>query len=108
MAAERIDDITARYSMPQSLSASDLEDSLECYICCTQAMLAQIAAEMSKIKEDPIQQAKQVDQAASLQAQNHQLAEIMEEEMIHHKQVSVLSHMHLQQAEKVKAQSQEI
>ena len=32
----------------------------------------------------------------------------MEEEMTHHKQVSVLSHMYLQQVEEVKAQSQEI
>ena len=32
----------------------------------------------------------------------------MEEEMTHHEQVSLLSHMHLQQAEEVKAQCQEI
>ena len=32
----------------------------------------------------------------------------MEEEMTHHEQVSVLSRMHLQQVEEVKAQSQEI
>ena len=32
----------------------------------------------------------------------------MEEETTHHEQVSVLSGMHLQQAEEVKAQSQEI
>ena len=43
-----------------------------------------------------------------LQAQDQQLAEKMEEEMTHHKQVSVLSHMHLQQAEEMKAQSQEM
>ena len=52
-----------------------------------------------------------VDQAANLQdlwAQDQQLAEIIEEEMTHREQVSVLSHMHLQQAEEVKAQSQEI
>ena len=97
--------------MLQLLSANDLEDSLERNIHCNQAMQAQIAYEMSKIQEEPIQQAKIEQQTANLgdfQAHDQQLAEIMEEEMIHHKQVSVLSHMHLQQAEEVKVQSQEI
>ena len=65
------------YSMLQSLSASDLEDRLERNICHTQAMWPQIVAEMSKLQEDPTQNPEQVDQAASLQAQDHQLAEIM-------------------------------
>ena len=34
------------------------------------------------------------------------MAEIMEEEMTHQEQVSILSHMHLQQVKEVKAQSQ--
>ena len=92
----------------QSLSVSDLEDSLEHNICHTQAMQAQIAVEMTKLQEEPAQQAEQINQAANLQAQDQQLAEIMEEEMTHHEQVSVLSCMHLQQVEEVKAQSQEI
>ena len=71
-------------------------------------MLNQIAAEMNKLQEEHAQQAKQVDQVASLQAKDQQLAEIMEEEMTHREQVSVLSCMHLQQADEVKAQSQEI
>ena len=108
MAAKRIADITARYNLLQSLFASHLEDSLECNICHTQAMQGQIAAEMSRSQEEPTQQAKQVEQAAIMQAKDQQLAEIMEEEMTHHEQVSVLSHMHLQQEEEVKAQSQEI
>ena len=45
---------------------------------------------------------------ASLQERDQQLAEIMEEEMTHQEQVSVLSWMQLQQVEEVKAQSQEI
>ena len=74
-------------------------------------MWAQIAHEMSKLQEEHGWQAKLVDQVANLQdlqAQAQQLAEIMEEEMTHQEQVSVLSHMHLQQAEEVKSQSQEI
>ena len=106
MGAERIDDISARYSMLQSLSMGDLEDSLEHDISCNQAMQAQIAVEISKLQEEPIQQAKQIDQAANLQAKDQQVAEIMEEEMTHCKQVSVLSCMNLQQVEEVKAHSQ--
>ena len=56
MASEKIDEITARYSMLQSLSASDLEDILEQNICHTQAMQADIAAEMNKLQEEPTQQ----------------------------------------------------
>ena len=43
-----------------------------------------------------------------LQVQDQQLAEIMEEELTHYEQMSVLSCMHLQQVEEVKVQSQEI
>ena len=63
--------------MLQSLSASDLEDSLEQNICHTQAVWAQIAHEMSKLQEDPTQQAELEDQTANLQAQDQQLAEIV-------------------------------
>ena len=48
------------------------------------------------------------DQAAQLMQQDQQLGEILEEEMTHREQVSVLSHMHLKQMEEVKVQSQEI
>ena len=74
-------------------------------------MWVQIVHEMSKIQEEPTQQAMLVDQMANLQdleVQDQQLAEIMEEEMTHREQVSVLSHMHLQQVGEVKTQSQEI
>ena len=106
----KIDEIIARHSMLQSLSTSDLEDSLERNMCHTQAMWVQIAHEISKIQE-PTPQAmleQQVANLQDLQVQDQQLAEIMEEEMTHYEQLSVLSHMYLQQAEEVKAQSQEI
>ena len=70
-------------------------------------MQAQIAHAMSRLGEEPTLQAEPNDQATQLQQQK-QLAEILEEEMTHCKQVPVLSRMHLQQAEEVKAQSQEI
>ena len=52
MASEKMDEIIARHSILQSLSPSDLEDSLERNICHTQAMQLQIAHEMSKIQQE--------------------------------------------------------
>ena len=106
MASEEINNITVRYSMLHSLSTSDLEDSLYQNICHTQAMQAQIAQAMSRLEEERASQAEPNNQTAQLQ-QDRQLAKIMEE-MTHQEQVSVLSQMHLQQAEEVKAQSEEI
>ena len=105
MASEEIDNITVRYSILQSLSMSDLEDSHDQNICHTLAVWAQIAQAMSRLEEEPTLQAEPDDQAAQLQQQDQEMAEIMEEEMIHHEQMSVLSRMHLQQAEEVKAQN---
>ena len=87
---------------------SNLEDSLDRNIHQTQAMWTQITHVMSRLEEEPMSQAEPNDQAAQLKEQERQLAEFKEDEMTHHEQVSVLSRMHLQQAEKVKAQSQEI
>ena len=108
MATEEVDNIMVRFSVLQSLSASDLEDSLDRNIHQTQAMWAQLANAMSQIEEEPTMRAEADDQAAQLIQQDQQFAEIWEEEMTHREQVSVLSHMHLQQAEEVKSQSQDI
>ena len=40
MASKKIEEITTRYSMLQSLSVSDLEDSLQQHICYIHAMQA--------------------------------------------------------------------
>ena len=93
--------------MPQSLSASNLEDSLDRNICQTQAIWAQIANTISRIEEEPAARDEADEQAAQLIQQDQQLAKILEEEMTHREQLSVLSCMHLQHAEEVKAQSQE-
>ena len=47
-------------------------------------------------------------EAQALQGQEALLADIIEEEMAHRTQVSVLSQLHLQQAEEIKTQSEEI
>ena len=108
MATEKVDDIMVIFSVLQSLSASNLEDSLDRNICQAQAMQAQIANTMSGIEEEPAVRAEPDHQAAQLLQEDQQLVGILEEEMTHREQVSVLSHMHLQQTEEVKAQSQEI
>ena len=66
MASEEIDNIMVRYSVLQSLSSSNLEDSLDQNICCTQAMWAHIAHVMSRLEEEPPLQAEPDDQAAQL------------------------------------------
>ena len=47
-------------------------------------------------------------EAQALKGQEELLAEIVKEEMAHRTQVSVLSHLHLRQAEEIRAQSDEI
>ena len=58
MVSEKIDKIAARCSALQSLSVSELEDSLKQNMCYTQTMGVHIAAEMSKLQEEPAQQAE--------------------------------------------------
>ena len=58
MAYEEVDNIMARYSVLQSLSTSNLEDSLDRNIQWTQAMQAQIAHAMSRLEEQPKAQAE--------------------------------------------------
>ena len=95
MAPKEIDNIMARYSVLQSLSMSELGDSMDRNICHTQAMWAQVAHVMSRLEEEPTWRAEPDDQATQLQYQDQQLAKILEEEMTHHEQVSVLSRTHL-------------
>ena len=90
MAAEEVDNIRVRFSVLQSLSTSDLEDSLDRNICQTQAMQAQIANDMSQIEEEPAVRAEPDDQAAQLIQQDQQLAEILDEEMTQRTGVSVI------------------
>ena len=82
MAAEEVNNIKVRFSVLQSLSMSNLEDSLDRNIHLTQAMQAQIANAMSQIKEEPTVRAEPNEEAAQL-IQDQQLAEILEEEMTH-------------------------
>ena len=100
MVAEEVENNIARFSVLQSLSTSNLQDSLDRNIHQTQAMQAQIANAMSQIEEEPMARAEPDEQAAQLIQQNQQLADILEEEMTHREQVWDLSHMHFQQERK--------
>ena len=64
-------------------------------------MQAQVAVEMSKLQEEPAQQTEQVEQVVSLKPKISSLQKLWKKRW----QVSILSHMHLQQAEEVKVQS---
>ena len=66
MATEEIDNIMAKFSVLQSLSTCNLEDSLDRNIHWTQAMWAQIANAMSRIEEEPTVRPEPDDQAAQL------------------------------------------
>ena len=70
-------------------------------------MWPQISKEISKLQQEPPQQANQTSQAASLQAKDEEFAEIVEEIIAHWEEVSILSQMHLWQVEEMKAQSRE-
>ena len=75
-------EIGARYSVTQSLSASDLEDSLRWNKCHTQAMQVQAGKQLSKLQEKPAQQYSHTGQATSLQTKDQELTEIMEEDTL--------------------------
>ena len=66
MATEEVDNIMARYSVLQSLLASNLKDSLDRNICQTQAMWAQMANAMSQMEEEPTVKTEPDDQAVQL------------------------------------------
>ena len=66
-----------------------------------QGLQEELAQRRASLLQDSVQ-------AQALKGQEELLAEIVEEEMAHWMQVSVLSHLHLQQAEEIKAQSDEI
>ena len=103
MASEYVDKITTRYSVLPSQFVSNLEDFLEWNILYTQSLQVQIAAEMSKLQKEPAQLANQIDLVVSLHVKDQELAEIIDEEMTHWEQMSLLSWTHIQQVEEVHA-----
>ena len=66
-----------------------------------QALQDELAQRRASLHQDSTE-------AQALQGKEALLANIIEEEMAHQTQVSVLSHLHLQQAKEIKSQSNEI
>ena len=66
-----------------------------------QALQDELAQRRASLHQDS-------SEAQALQGKEALLADIIEEEMAHRTHVSVLSHLHLQQAEEIKSQSNEI
>ena len=85
----------------QALALSDIEEGMGHNVTRAQGLQQDLARRRASLLQDSVE-------AQALKGQEELPAEIVEEEMAHRMQVSVLSHFHLRQAEEIKAQSNEI
>ena len=89
-------------SSPSSaLALSNIEEGMGHNAERSQALQDELAQRRASLHHDSTE-------AQALQGKEALLANIIEEEMAHWIQVSVLSHLHLQQAKEIKSQSDEI
>ena len=85
----------------QALALSNIEEGMGHNVTGAQRLQKELAQRRASLLQDSAE-------VQALKDQEELLAEIVEEEMAHRMQVSVLSHLHLRQAEEIKAQSDEI
>ena len=85
----------------QALALSDIKEGMGHNVIRAQGLQEEIAQRRASLLQDSAE-------AQALKGQEELLAKIVEEEMAHRTQVSVLSHLHLRQAEEIRAQSDEI
>ena len=85
----------------QALAFSDIKEGMDHNVIRAQGLQEEIAQRRASLLQDSAE-------AQALKGQEELMAEIVEEEMAHQTQVSVLSHLHLRQAEEIRAQSDEI
>ena len=85
----------------QALALSEIKEGMGHNVTRAQGLQEEIAQRRASLLQDSAE-------AQALKGQEELLAEIVEEEMAHRTQVSVLSHLHLRQAEEIRAQSNEI
>ena len=85
----------------QALALGNIEEGMGHNVTRAQGLQEELAQRRSSLLQDSAE-------AQALRGQEELLAETVEEEMVHQTQVSVLSHLHLRQAEEIKAQSDEI
>ena len=89
------------FSPPSALALSNMEEGVGQDIERAQALQEDLSQRRASLQ-------LQSAEAQALQGQEALLADIIEEEMVHRTQVSVLSQLHLWQAEEIKTQSEEI
>ena len=89
------------FSPPSALALSNMEEGMGHNVERAQALQEELVQRRASLDHDSAE-------AQALQGQEALLANIIEEEMAHRTQVSVLSHLHLQQAKEIKSQSEEI
>ena len=89
------------FSPPRALALSNMEEGMGHNVERAQALQEELVQRRPSLHHDSAE-------AQALQAQEALLADIIEQVMAHRTQVSVLSHLHLQQAEEIKSQSEEI
>ena len=84
-----------------ALALSDIKEGMGHNVTRAQGLQEELAQRRASLLQNSAE-------AQALKGQEELLAKIVEEEMTHWTQVSVLSHLHLSQAEEIKAQSDEI
>ena len=89
------------FSPPSALALSNMEEGMGHNIERAQALQEDLSQRRASLQHHSTE-------AQALQGQEALLANIIEEEMAHRTQVSVLLHLHLQQAKEIKSQSEEI
>ena len=89
------------FSPPSALALSNMEEGMGHNIERAQALQEDLSQRRASLQHHSAE-------AQALQGQEALLADIIEEEMAHWTQVLVLSQLHLQQAEEIKPQSEEI
>ena len=89
------------FSPPSALALSNMEEGVGQNIERAQALQEDLSQRRASLQH-------QSAEAQALQGQEALLADIIEEEMVHRTQVSVLSQLHLQQAKEIKTQSKGI
>ena len=89
------------FSPPSALALSNMEEGMGQNIERAQALQEDLSQRRASLQH-------QSAEAQALQGQEALLADIIEEEMAHWTQVSVLLQLHLQQAKEIKTQSEEI
>ena len=85
----------------QALALSNIEEGMGQNVTRAQGLQEELAQRRASLLQDSAE-------AQALKDQQALVSEIVEEEMADWTQVSVLLHLHLQQAKEIKAQSEEI